>query len=138
MGYSIQYYIKIGDIIKRLPMTQMNALMNRERPLLEYRNKALKSVEVIIELENRKVSRIHSMKGFILYFDMEGYLDKERVDDETRLAVHVLGRNICPQNHDSNVIHASHRFTEKRTQNMYRWDLDTETVQIIEDMVWKI
>ena len=138
MGYSLRNYLVEGNTIKRLPNKKLDRIISRKEPLVEYCGKAAKYVQVVLEQNDRILERIVSMGGYILYFDEEGYLDKERWNEEMRLAMENAGGLLAFLEPRDNVIRASHKFAEKRYRNEFTWKPDSDTVNKIMDMIWKL
>ena len=139
MGYSLRiFFIDAEDNIKKIPLTRFDRIRARDpkEKLNEYKNTRIRYAEIVVELENRTpVLLARAVYGY-LYFDADGLLDKNFLEDEWDIMCNILS-SASPSDKSDKLIHASDRFAEKRFKNKFKWSPDPELEKKIFDKVFE-
>jgi hypothetical protein len=83
------------DRIYRLDVTRFDRMLEdpKTHPFPQFAGQRVRSAEAVVELIERKPSRIVRMTFYILTFDQQGCLDRELLDQQqfSRFASHTSG-----------------------------------------------
>jgi hypothetical protein len=123
MGLSIRVFIvEDDDTIKRLPLARYERLLKRDpdERLLEYAGKRVRYALIVVDLINRKPIEIVKDEFGFLFFDDEGRLKVSELGKEESLAFDILAP-LFPDQTNSRIIDAQHKFAKKRYFNKYIW-----------------
>lgn len=146
MGFSVKYYIiEENDNLKKMPTTKFHKLIDGEEgvSLMQYANKTIKYIEVVVEYENREPVEIYRLEPQYLTLDDKGMADQEELWKEGLSAVNLLTPDIPPQfqesaNHDKKIITSKKEvFESKKHRNEYSWVVSDQLKSKIYDDIFK-
>jgi hypothetical protein len=131
IGFRI-FLIDEADKIIRVPATRFDRLRDRDpkESLPQYKNSRIRYAMVILELENRKPISIVRIDYGYLAFDSEGRVDQKFLDAEGLTAVSMIP-SIAFHGEPAGVVHAGHKFAEKRFKHEFTWSPSSELEQSI-------
>ena len=133
MGFGFRIFlIDENDIIIRIPATRFDRIRNRDpkESLPQYKNSRLRYAMVILELENRKPISVVRIDYGYLAFDSEGRVDQKFLNAEGQVAMSMLSFGSFNEE-PLGVVHAGHKFAEKRFKNEFTWLPSPELEQTI-------
>ena len=138
MGRSIRIFIvEDNNSIKRLPLARYERLHKHDpdERLLEYAAQRVRCALIVVDLVNRiPVEIVRSEFGF-LFFDDEGRLEASEHGKEESLAFDML-TPLFPDQTNSQVIDARHKFAKKRYFDKFSWKPTDEIVVSIAEAIF--
>jgi hypothetical protein len=138
MGLSIRIFIvEDDDTINRLPLARYERLLKRDpdERLLEYAGKQVRYALNVVDLFNRRPIEIVKDEFGFLFFDDEGRLKVSELKKEESLAFDMLAP-LFPDQTNSRVIDAQHKFAKKRYFNEYSWSPTDEIKAAITEAIF--
>ena len=138
MGLSIRVFIVEDDnTIKRLPLARYERLLKRDphERLLEYAGKQVRYALIVVDLFNRRPIEIVKDEFGYLFFDDKGRLKVSELGKEENLAFDMLAP-LYPDQKNSRVIDAQHKFAKKRYFNEYSWSPTDEIRAAITEAIF--
>ena len=108
-------------------MKRYNRLIkqNPDERFLEYADKHIRYVLVVLELENRKPVEILKIQYSYLSFDPEGRLREDEREKKARLSMDMV-KPMQSDQEPNLVIDARYKFSKKRFAREYMWEPSPE------------
>lgn len=134
MGMSHRIFlIEEDNSLKRLPSTHFRRLLRREpkASLLKFAGKRVRCVEVLLDVTNRRPSRIVHINYDKIPFDAYGQIDPEW----ERLLFNQIDFG-GSRSRNGKVIHAEHDFAKRRFDHEFRWKPSRKIEKAIEDVIF--
>ena len=138
MGLTMRIFIiNDDDSLRRLPNAKYERMLRLDPngPLIEYANKRIRYVLVIVETENRKPKKILRIEYSYLFFDSKGLLDIQEREREMQLGVSMVPAFMA-DGKTSTVNNAQYKFAKKRYKERYSWTPSREREVAIADAVF--
>ena len=138
MGGSIRVFIVADDdTIKRLPLARYERLLKRDSDerLSKYAGKRVRYALIVVDLVNRRPIEILRDEFGFLDFDDGGRLKVVEHGKQESLAFDMLAP-LFPDQTNSRVIDAQHKFAKKRYFNEYSWSPTDEIKAAITEAIF--
>ena len=123
MGLGIRVFIIDDDVsIQRISVARWEKLHNRDpkEHFSRYADKCVRSATVVLEFADRKPIAVNRTFFSLLYFDSDGRLDIDKMDEEMRLSAEVM-EPVVGEQEPMNIIDARWRFAREGYKNRFKW-----------------
>lgn len=125
---AIRYFlIKDESEIIRLSNARFERLSSNppKDNLEEFSDQRVRWVEIVVELENRKPSKILRITYGYLYFNSDGYLSFEHFMHDAVVVANAGAPNFIIEEGPHNVINAQREFAKKQRDHSVWWEPNT-------------
>ncbi len=133
---SVRYFLVTGeDEIIRLSYARFDRLDSNppKDNIKEFAGQRVRWAEIVVELENRKPSKIVHVTYGYLHFKNDGYLDVDRFTNDAAIVINAEFPDFLVVDEPDNVINAQREFSKKRRDHQVWWKPNTTLERKIMD-----
>ena len=133
---SVRYFLVTGeDEIIRLSCARFDRLDSNppKDNIKEFAGQRVRWAEIVVELENRKPSKVLHVTYGYLHFKNDGYLDVDRFTNDAAIVINAAFPDFLVVDEPDNVINAQREFLKKRRDHQVCWKPNTTLERKIMD-----
>ena len=124
---AIWYFIVEGDQVKRFPATHLQQIHKGKKTVPDKAGETLKMIEITVELENKKPSRVGPPLGFLMKLDKNGKYDSW--ENIVNLAKIIDGQLFGEAKYDGTNIYSFDTRKAKMEFEKTRWKLTHKVLE---------
>lgn len=125
MGFGHRMFLIVdGDRIIRIPSARFGRIYDGDEMLPEYAGQRVRCADIMIQLEERRLTGWYREWYYLLPFDRTGRVDRDEVLRGAALAMDAnpLLLHTDQRVEDSNVVDSRGRFAKARLTHEHRWE----------------